>query len=173
MPDPGRILAVASLSALGLAPGLAVYAATKHAVLAFGTSLAGDLYAAGGRIEVRTLCPDVIDTRMVRDQVDSPDAAILWRVPPRWRSTTSPTGLWRCSTAAAPGPWYPPGGASCCASSTASRASPSRACRCSTASDVAPRALAPARWSLSSGAGHAAKGGARSPGPYWPAVRAT
>ena len=48
MPDPGRILAVASLSALGLAPGLAVYAATKHAVLAFGTSLAGDLYAAGG-----------------------------------------------------------------------------------------------------------------------------
>jgi len=48
MPDPGRILTVASLSALGLAPGLAVYAATKHAVLAFGTSLAGDLYAAGG-----------------------------------------------------------------------------------------------------------------------------
>ncbi len=47
MSDRGRILNVTSLSALGLAPGLAVYAATKHAVLAFGTSLAADLYAAG------------------------------------------------------------------------------------------------------------------------------
>ena len=48
MPDPGRILTLASLSALGLAPGLAVYAATKHAVLAFGTSLAGDLSRPAG-----------------------------------------------------------------------------------------------------------------------------
>ena len=81
MADGGRILNVASLSALGLAPGLAVYAASKHGVLAFGTSLAADLHAAGRRIEVRTLCPDVIDTRMVRDQVDSPEAAILWSGP--------------------------------------------------------------------------------------------
>jgi NAD(P)-dependent dehydrogenase (short-subunit alcohol dehydrogenase family) len=81
MADGGRILNVASLSALGLAPGLAVYAATKHAVLAFATSLAADLHAAGRRIEVRTLCPDVIDTRMVRDQLDSPEAAIMWSGP--------------------------------------------------------------------------------------------
>ncbi len=81
MTDGGRILNVASLSALGLAPGLAVYAASKHAVLAFGTSLAADLHAAGRRVEVRTLCPDVIDTQMVRDQLDSPEAAILWSGP--------------------------------------------------------------------------------------------
>ncbi|CAA9490653.1 MAG: 3-oxoacyl-[acyl-carrier protein] reductase [uncultured Solirubrobacterales bacterium] len=81
MADGGRILNVASLSALGLAPGLAVYAASKHAVLAFGTSLAADLHVAGRRIEVRTLCPDVIDTQMVRDQIDTPEAAILWSGP--------------------------------------------------------------------------------------------
>ena len=81
MPDGGRILNVASLSAFGVAPGLAVYGATKHAVLAFATSLAADLHAAGRRIEVRTLCPDVIDTRMVRDQLESPEAAILWSGP--------------------------------------------------------------------------------------------
>jgi NAD(P)-dependent dehydrogenase (short-subunit alcohol dehydrogenase family) len=79
--DGGRILNVASLSALGLAPGLAVYAATKHAVLAFGTSLAADLRAAGRDVGVRTLCPDVIDTQMVRDQVERPEAAILWSGP--------------------------------------------------------------------------------------------
>jgi NAD(P)-dependent dehydrogenase (short-subunit alcohol dehydrogenase family) len=77
MEDGGRILNVASLSALGQAPGVAVYAATKHAVLAFGTSLEADLRAAGRAIEVRTLCPDVIDTQMARDQVEVEQASIL------------------------------------------------------------------------------------------------
>jgi short-subunit dehydrogenase len=81
MGDDGRILNVASLSALGPVPGLAVYSATKHAVLAFGAGLAGDLRAVGRAIEVRTLCPDAIDTRMVREQVESPEAAILWSAP--------------------------------------------------------------------------------------------
>jgi len=53
----------------------------KHAVLAFGSGLAGDLAAAGRAIEVRTLCPDAIDTRMVREQVESPEAAIPWSAP--------------------------------------------------------------------------------------------
>ena len=79
--DGGQILNVASLSALGFAPGLAVYAATKHAVLAFGTSLAADLHAAGRPVGVRTLCPDVIDTPMVREQIGSPESAILWSGP--------------------------------------------------------------------------------------------
>jgi NAD(P)-dependent dehydrogenase (short-subunit alcohol dehydrogenase family) len=78
MGDGARLLNVASLSALGPVPGLALYGATKHAVLAFGDALVGDLSAAGRDIEVRTLCPDVIDTQMVRAQVDSPEAAILW-----------------------------------------------------------------------------------------------
>lgn len=81
MADGGRILNVASLSAVGHAPGLAVYAATKHAVLAFGTSLAADLRAAGRTIDVRTLCPDVIDTQMVRDQVGTAESSMLWSGP--------------------------------------------------------------------------------------------
>ncbi len=81
MADGGRILNVASLSALGQAPGLAVYGATKHATLAFGTSLEGDLRAAGRSIAVRTLCPDVIDTQMVRDQAEVAEGSILWSGP--------------------------------------------------------------------------------------------
>jgi NAD(P)-dependent dehydrogenase (short-subunit alcohol dehydrogenase family) len=81
MRSGGRILNVASLSALGPVPGLVLYGATKHALLAFGDALAGDLRSAGREIEVRTLCPDVIDTPMVRDQVESPEAAILWSGP--------------------------------------------------------------------------------------------
>jgi len=81
MGDGGRILNVASLSALGPVPGLALYSATKHAVRAYGDGLAGDLRAAGRAVEVRTLCPDAIDTRMVREQLESPEAAILWSAP--------------------------------------------------------------------------------------------
>lgn len=81
MGDRGQILNVASMSALGQAPGLAVYAATKHAVLAFGTSLEADLRAAGRAIDVRTLCPDVIDTQMVHDQVEVAEGSILWSGP--------------------------------------------------------------------------------------------
>jgi short-subunit dehydrogenase len=81
MAEGGHILNVASLAALGPVPGLAVYSATKHAVLAFGAGLAGDLRAAGRAIEVRTLCPDAIDTRMVHALVESPEAAILWSAP--------------------------------------------------------------------------------------------
>ena len=81
MREGGRVLNVASLSALGPGPGIAVYGATKHAVLAFGTSLQADLRAAGRDIEVRTLCPDAIDTQLVRGQVASPEAAVLWSAP--------------------------------------------------------------------------------------------
>ena len=162
MADGGRILNVASLSAPGLAPGLAAYAASKHGVLAFGTSLAADLHAAGRRIGVRTLCPDVIDTQMVRDQLDTPEAAILWSGPAPLASTTSPTGPWPCLTAADSARWFPPGGALLrllyrfprLAAGTvgAGRARPR-----------APRALAAAGRSLNRGC---------APG-YWPAVRAT
>ncbi|MGK2882003.1 MAG: SDR family oxidoreductase, partial [Mycobacterium sp.] len=55
--DGGAILNIASLSALAPVPGLAMYGATKAAVLSFTTSLQGDLTHAGLPIRARALCP--------------------------------------------------------------------------------------------------------------------
>lgn len=74
----GRILNVASMSSHVPAPGLAVYGATKQGVLAFSIALQAELRDAGTPIQVRSICPDPIDTRMVRDQAGDPEAAILW-----------------------------------------------------------------------------------------------
>jgi short-subunit dehydrogenase len=79
--DGGAILNVASISALTPVPGLAVYAATKAAVLSYTTSLQGDLNHARLRIRARALCPDVVDTQMVTSQADDPGAALLFSGP--------------------------------------------------------------------------------------------
>ncbi|MBI5103935.1 MAG: SDR family oxidoreductase [Solirubrobacterales bacterium] len=78
MREGGHILNIASLSAFGPVPGLAVYAATKAGVLSFTTSLQGDLQHAGRPIRVHALCPDAADTRMVRDVAHEEDAALLF-----------------------------------------------------------------------------------------------
>ncbi|MDN5750579.1 MAG: SDR family NAD(P)-dependent oxidoreductase, partial [Pseudonocardia sp.] len=62
----GHLLNIASMSAHGPVPGLAVYAATKAAVLNFSLSLQGDLDLDGVPIRVHALCPDAADTAMVR-----------------------------------------------------------------------------------------------------------
>ncbi|HEX5810469.1 MAG TPA: SDR family oxidoreductase [Pseudonocardia sp.] len=77
----GHLLNVASMSAHGPVPGLAVYAATKAAVLAFTTSLAGDLALAGLPIRAHALCPDAADTALVRDEQAHEDTAILFSRP--------------------------------------------------------------------------------------------
>ena len=64
-----HIINIASLSALSPVPGLAVYAATKHAVVGFTGSLQGDLDVAGLPITVHAVCPDAADTQMVRERV--------------------------------------------------------------------------------------------------------
>lgn len=74
----GKILNIASLSAFGPVPGLSVYAATKHAVLGFTTSLQGDLDLAGRPIRVRALAPDAVATTMVTTRADDPEAALLF-----------------------------------------------------------------------------------------------
>jgi NAD(P)-dependent dehydrogenase (short-subunit alcohol dehydrogenase family) len=76
-----HIINLASLSALQPVPGLAVYAATKHAVLGFSGSLQGDLYDAGLPITVHAVCPDGADTQLVREHDDEPEAAIIWSGP--------------------------------------------------------------------------------------------
>lgn len=77
----GAILNIASLSGLGPVPGLALYAATKAAVLSFTTSLQGDLGHAGLPIRVRALCPDVVSTQMVTSRATDPGAALLFSGP--------------------------------------------------------------------------------------------
>jgi len=56
----GSIVNIASLSAIVPSPGLAVYGATKHGVLGYSLSLAGELRRANRAITVSTLCPDAI-----------------------------------------------------------------------------------------------------------------
>jgi len=78
---PGRdahIINIGSMSSLQPVPGLAVYAATKHAVLGFSGSLQGDLLDAGLPITVHAICPDGADTQLVREHDDEPEAAIIW-----------------------------------------------------------------------------------------------
>lgn len=74
----GHLLNIASMSAHGPVPGLAVYAATKSAVLNFSVSLQGDLDLDGLPIRVHALCPDAADTAMVRSEQSHRDTAILF-----------------------------------------------------------------------------------------------
>ena len=59
-------------------PGLAVYGATKHGVVAFSESLQGDLDEAGIPIRVHAVCPDGVDTGMVSERAGDDDAAIIF-----------------------------------------------------------------------------------------------
>lgn len=74
----GHIINMASMSAFGPIPGLAVYGATKHGVLGFSESLQGDLEDSGIEIRVHAVCPDGVDTGMVRENADKPEAAIIF-----------------------------------------------------------------------------------------------
>jgi NAD(P)-dependent dehydrogenase (short-subunit alcohol dehydrogenase family) len=73
-----HVINMASMSAFGPVPGLAVYGATKHGVLGFTESLQGDLDAAGIPIRMHAVCPDAADTPMVREHVEDAEAAIIW-----------------------------------------------------------------------------------------------
>lgn len=77
----GAILNVASISALSPVPGLALYAASKAAVLSFTTSLQADLDHAGLAIRARALLPDVVDTDMVNERAHDSGAAMLFSGP--------------------------------------------------------------------------------------------
>jgi NAD(P)-dependent dehydrogenase (short-subunit alcohol dehydrogenase family) len=77
----GHIINMASMSSLGPVPGIAVYAATKHAVLGFSTSLQGDLSEEGIPVKVHSVCPDGVDTGMVRERQSEPDSAIIFSAP--------------------------------------------------------------------------------------------
>lgn len=77
----GHLINIASLSSIAAVPGLAIYGATKHAVLGFTIALAGDLKLAGLPIEVSSVCPDGIDTDMVRNVRGSKAASLVFASP--------------------------------------------------------------------------------------------
>jgi NAD(P)-dependent dehydrogenase (short-subunit alcohol dehydrogenase family) len=75
----GHIVNVVSLAGLVAPPGEALYAASKHAALAFTLGTLFDLRQAGvGGIHVCALCPDGIWTPMLYEKVDDPGAAMSW-----------------------------------------------------------------------------------------------
>ena len=76
-----HVINLGSMSAFTPVPGLAVYAATKHAVLGFTASLQGDLMAAGVPIAMHVVCPDGADTDMTRERAHEPESAIIWSSP--------------------------------------------------------------------------------------------
>jgi len=75
-PADAHIINMASMAAFGPVPGLAVYGATKHGVLGFTESLAGDLRLADLPITVHAVCPDLVDTGMMREHADNPEYAL-------------------------------------------------------------------------------------------------
>jgi NAD(P)-dependent dehydrogenase (short-subunit alcohol dehydrogenase family) len=75
MTGGGEILNVASLSGHGPVPGLAVYAATKAAVVSLTGSLDSELRGRG--IRVHAICPDGVDTKLVADMDHSGQGAAL------------------------------------------------------------------------------------------------
>lgn len=117
----GDIGITASLSSHGPVPGLSMYAATKAAALSLAMSLQAELRQ--DRIRVHAICPDGVDTQMVREMEDDGLARALvasgtfltpahvarelvdmfgtrrvYRTMPRWR------GVQGRVTAVAPGP---------------------------------------------------------------------
>jgi NAD(P)-dependent dehydrogenase (short-subunit alcohol dehydrogenase family) len=76
-----HLINLGSMSALTPVPGLAVYSATKHAVLGFSAALLGDLRAAGVPIAVHVVCPDGADTDMTRGEAHTAESAIIWSGP--------------------------------------------------------------------------------------------
>jgi short-subunit dehydrogenase len=80
-PRGGDIVNMASMSSFGPVPGLAVYGATKHAVLGFTESLQGDLDDSGIPIRTHAICPDGVDTGMVRERQGDEESAIIFSAP--------------------------------------------------------------------------------------------
>jgi NAD(P)-dependent dehydrogenase (short-subunit alcohol dehydrogenase family) len=74
----GAIINIASMSSLVPAPGLAVYGATKHGVLGYSLSLAGELKRAKRQLRVSALCPDAIAGDMTKAVAHDPAAGILF-----------------------------------------------------------------------------------------------
>ena len=72
----GHIINVASLAGVAPIPGIALYSASKFAVRGFSLALAQELAPAG--VQVSVLCPDAIETPMLKLQEDWEEAALTF-----------------------------------------------------------------------------------------------
>jgi NAD(P)-dependent dehydrogenase (short-subunit alcohol dehydrogenase family) len=77
-PEGAHIINMASMAAFGPVPGLGVYAATKHGVLGLTESLQGDLQLSGSPIRVHAVCPDLVDTGMMREHAHNPEYSLAF-----------------------------------------------------------------------------------------------
>lgn len=72
----GHVINVISIAGLVSAPGVAGYAASKHAAIAFTLGTLFDLRDSGNsEIQLSAVCPDGIWTPMLADKLDDPTAA--------------------------------------------------------------------------------------------------
>jgi NAD(P)-dependent dehydrogenase (short-subunit alcohol dehydrogenase family) len=69
-----HIVNTASTAGLVPAPGMAAYAATKHALVSLSESLYHELGERGARIHVSVLCPGIVDTRILEASRNRPVA---------------------------------------------------------------------------------------------------
>ena len=77
--DRGHVVTVVSLAGLVAVPGETVYAASKHAAIAFSLGTLSDLRIAGERgVDLSCVCPDGIWTPMLHDTLDDPSAALSY-----------------------------------------------------------------------------------------------
>lgn len=73
----GHVINIISLAGLVAAPGETLYAASKHAAIAFTIGTLADLRRSGVKgVHVSAVCPDGIWTPMLHDRLDDPDAAV-------------------------------------------------------------------------------------------------
>jgi NAD(P)-dependent dehydrogenase (short-subunit alcohol dehydrogenase family) len=73
----GHVINIVSLAGLVAAPGEALYAASKHAAIAYTLGALNDLHRAGLKgVHVSAVCPDGIWTPMLYDKLDDPAAAV-------------------------------------------------------------------------------------------------
>ncbi len=77
--DEGHVINIVSLAGLVAPAGETIYAATKHAALAYTLGTAQDLRQHGSTgIRLSAVCPDGIWTPMLHGLVDDPEAAPSW-----------------------------------------------------------------------------------------------
>ena len=70
----GHLINIASLAALSPVLGMSLYLSSKFAVRAFTLAAAGELRSQGVRVSV--ICPDLVATNMLTQQIDQPEAAL-------------------------------------------------------------------------------------------------
>ena len=72
----GQVINIVSLAGLVAPPGVASYAASKHAAIAFSLGTLADLRRAGiDEIQISAVCPDGVWSPMIEDNLDDPSGA--------------------------------------------------------------------------------------------------